>query len=599
MYERIGLGKEILGEQKLSLKTALNQLDSPVSPAKEKKMKSLEDDVERANFVPEDKTLIEFQTKIKKLTLSLESKQAHFSFSVEKMELTNTSRTLQKDLSFNINSFQVRAKKNGVVHNLISSERFPDSKFPHKEALNIQLFSWNSTTFSREHPEYLTKGCKGNAEAIFNSLYVFWKPLLISEMLFTVTDALDEKRIEDIRLNRNQVKVKVDSDILKQKQIKDLTNALQSEKPLEFDTLNIKTIGLFVSLFTPKTEIEMACFSLNNLEMAITSDLEKSRYKGRLENLVIADMTNYPYTISDNKSAVVINELFGIDKKAKSILEFDVIRYVPYHPKLIDQKRMLFQVNLNSVVINYIQQPVLRLIDYVLNYFLNLDVTQLIASDDRTLQEMRDEITNATFNDIKITIEKTKVIARAHPSLSHWFELEVDMLEIVSAIVPHRKRLKDNVKSIKFTYNEAYRMLWRGVTLSKVIENKEKITFTNQFDFNLDYERCLYLKEYSMLVNDELKTQDLFPVDDSYKLTGHTTKAFELRIKRDEYVELIDTVFHNILNDDFKDYLYCFRPHLLKEELPIIRWTAKDERAGKFSITSIELIFIKFFFLSL
>lgn len=573
MYERVNLGKEILGEhKKLPLLKDSATNEKTIEP------------VPQGTDASQDRTLMEFQFKIARLKLGLKGNQSDFSIAIGAMELNNTNRCLQRDLSFNIGSFQVSAVKNGATHNLISNERFKDSKFPHKEAPNIQLFSWNSSTYTRQHPRFMSTGCKSNVDLIFNSLYVFWKPLLISEMLFTIVDAFDEKRAEDTKLNRVQVKPKDDSEIIRRKQSKDLAHALQSGKTLEYNANNIKIMGLFLSIFTPKTEIEMASFSLNNLEMTIATDIQKLHIKGRLENLQIADLTNYPLTISDNSSPIRVNELFGIDKSAKSLLEFDIVRYPDYYPGLVDQKRMYMKIDLHSVVITYMQQPVLRIIDYIMNYFMNINVTKLLASDERTLQEIRNEITNATFNDIKITVEKIKVICRAHPSLPYWFEMDIDMLDIFNGIETHRKRLKDNIKSIKFTYNEFYKMHFKRVTMNRVFGKEERVPFTNQFDFYLDYERCLFGREYALLVNDELKTNNMFPIDDSYKLTGNT-KCLEMRFKRDEYVELIDTVFHNVLNDDFKDYLYCFRPHLLKEELPLIRWASKDERAGK-TITS-------------
>ena len=574
MKESIALGRKMLGEHKQKIALAKQEITH-----EETVIQKLP--TTKGSSALENKLSFEAQIEIPSVELELKTQQSKFNAKLGKIELRNASKTLQSDLSFSIDSFEVNVSKNKLVQTIVSSEALKESKMRYSEQHNTQLFRFSSTTYLPEHPTSRDSGCNGHIEVVFNSLFVAWKPILISELLYTVTDTLDgsggDSNPQKIQVSINDEK---NNELINHKKAKELTKALQSETPLEFTSMNITIVGLFISLYTPKTEIEMTSISLRNLSFGLDSSIEKSQIKGSLENLIVADLTDYPYTISDNKELSNMNELFSADKSEKSILEFNLILYPDYHPHLVDRKSMVARIELNSIVVNYMQQPVLRIIDYATNYFLNIDLTQLMAPDNRTLQQIRQAVTNPTFNDIKITVKHPKIRIRAHPSLSHWLELDIAQIRVENEIVTHRKRLPENAKSIGMTYNECYKIELRSAVMNKVFRDKdEKITVSSQFDLVLDFERCLFCVEYEKLLRDELKAKDRFPFDDSFVINGYLGTV-ELKFNRQYYVEVFDVIFHNILNDDFKDYIYCFNPSLLKEELPIMRWTSQDERAG-------------------
>lgn len=574
MKESIALGRKMLGEHKQKIALAKQEITH-----EETVIQKLP--TTKGSSALENKLSFEAQIEIPSVELELKTQQSKFNAKLGKIELRNASKTLQSDLSFSIDSFEVNVSKNKLFQTIVSSEALKESKMRYSEQHNTQLFRFSFTTYLPEHPTSRDSGCNGHIEVVFNSLFVAWKPILISELLYTVTDTLDgsggDSNAQKIQVSINDEK---NNELINHKKAKELAKALQSETPLEFTSMNITIVGLFISLYTPKTEIEMTSISLRNLSFGLDSSIEKSQIKGSLENLIVADLTDYPYTISDNKELSNMNELFSADKSEKSILEFNLILYPDYHPHLVDRKSMVARIELNSIVVNYMQQPVLRIIDYATNYFLNIDLTQLMAPDNRTLQQIRQAVTNPTFNDIKITVKHPKIRIRAHPSLSHWLELDIAQIRVENEIVTHRKRLPENAKSIGMAYNECYKIELRSAVMNKVFRDKdEKITVSSQFDLVLDFERCLFCVEYEKLLRDELKAKDRFPFDDSFVINGYLGTV-ELKFNRQYYVEVFDVIFHNILNDDFKDYIYCFNPSLLKEELPIMRWASQDERAG-------------------
>ena len=79
-------------------------------------------------------------------------------------------------------------------------------------------------------------------------------------------------------------------------------------------------------------------------------------------------MSNYPYAIDGNTQFEILRpkQLFGkVEVENKSLINIQVFRYDKGHPLIKNRRNLLITIEINQMILNYIQLPVLRIIDFI------------------------------------------------------------------------------------------------------------------------------------------------------------------------------------------------------------------------------------------
>lgn len=516
----------------------------------------------------EDKNLFELQVEIPKLQLSMKMDHICYLASLGRIELSSKARTLQSEAVFSVASFQVVANEKAASHTLVSNERPQGSKVQGSDLHNSEMFRFSVSENKQGHQYFLVPGSKRNIEVAFNTLYVSWKPLLMNEVILFAIDEINEIKKEQMaKYSDARLAAPKDDALLRQKKIKELHNALQNRKLVNLRSTNITVVGLFIAFYTPQTDIQLTSVTLNNLSMMVSTSIEKQVFKGRLENLVISDHTNYPNTVvsAEEQKFEAPTELFGVNKFSKSILEFTMVMYPDYHPQLVDSRTLLINLDVNSIVINYMQQPFLRIISYLKRCIFDVYSKQPVLTIPKTIQQIKEMLKDPKFMKLDAVIKNLKVKLSTHSLLSHLFELDFQQIGVSNEIVKHKKRIQSESKAFSYTFNENFKFSFKRIVLSKVSrEGQKRLQITNEFDIALDLERSLFKKEYLRLLADEYKENQKYNFDGKDKINLHI-KEFELKVKRQDYVELLDTLANSVLFRDQKDYIYSFNKGPPKE----------------------------------
>lgn len=95
--------------------------------------------------------------------------------------------------------------------------------------------------------------------------------------------------------------------------------------------------------------------------------------EGSLGNAQLFDLSNYPRTINGNINYKMLKEkqLFGkVSEEKQALVNLRVEKFDSGHPRIKNKHDLLINITINQMMLNYIQQPALRIIDFIHKQFM-------------------------------------------------------------------------------------------------------------------------------------------------------------------------------------------------------------------------------------
>jgi hypothetical protein len=128
--------------------------------------------------------------------------------------------------------------------------------------------------------------------------------------------------------------------------------------------------GIKLNIVNQNNRLKHGWIEVKSLSFILTQSSLMMELEGSLKRLRIADSTGYPNTFLTEDEYKEASDLMLLDTHADqdtALLNFNI--------KLLEQvnpgsKKIIIKVLIKDIIIDYFQQPVLRIIDYLLNQLL-------------------------------------------------------------------------------------------------------------------------------------------------------------------------------------------------------------------------------------
>lgn len=487
------------------------------------------------------------------------------SISMNHLTVTVNQRILDSDIAVKLKEISIldfKAIKEGQKSVMIMS-----SQCLAEEESSSHLISFTMITYDQRHPKFEQNHKLKEFSLIFNELELNWIPERIFALI-TFFSSSDEKRpekpqerfekLEKIEQNPEKApkhvhhppSLKAEANL-----VRDLQYITKKTEAKDYTFLegNITVKQLSLVLVTRYTWIRLAQFKLNNLNMRMISDKRKSIYKGMLENIQCFDLTGYGQDGGpENKTP---NELIGIEK-GQSLLEFYFESREPLYVKEINTYPNIYNIlsiTCHSVRINYIQQPVMRVVNYVMNFILSFDYGITKTLEQRLFEAVA-LIKREGFTDITVKFEHPKIFLQSMPSSKVYFELDLGLISVKNKIEKNTSRILQPMPGINYVFTDTYNIQLTDAKLTKVINGTERSDLTSKFKFTLLFQRMPWFEDW-VLYKDLEQSKKYEYFDNTFFLDGTLTPVL-LKFDQEDFIDLMDFVSFNISNDDKKDLDY-------------------------------------------
>ncbi|CAK64571.1 unnamed protein product (macronuclear) [Paramecium tetraurelia] len=145
---------------------------------------------------------------------------------------------------------------------------------------------------------------------------------------------------------------------------------LEAEKQFLLLKLNVQINQISLSIVHEITKLPFVDIQFQNSFIEMLKYQDELQMQVNLGNLQINDLTNHPYTLTQEEDYHLIksNQIVGIKQKGESLLFVKIILIEPLSKKAqLNRDIIRVDAKISQIVADYQQQPILRIIDYIQN----------------------------------------------------------------------------------------------------------------------------------------------------------------------------------------------------------------------------------------
>ena len=525
-----------------------------------------------------DKQLLKLSLKFEGLGLHIYQKDKL----VDEVQVNNLSifylqrpldQTIQVDLrEVTIIDYVAKKPEEQSVLMLASKPEAGEENQRVKDLIHFELI-----IYDEKHPTFQEKLNQKEFILAFNTLFLNWIPERIFSLIHFFTKKKTPKK-ESEDLSDKISPTMRQSDVIKiegQKQY--IAKKTDNKQVARLLSGLIKVKQLSVTLTSRISWIKLANVTLSRLNMTLISDKNLSNFKGSLENIQAFDLTNYQ---QNGKTEICPYELIGIEK-GQSLMNFEFeFRDENYMKEIGTDFNTVIHIDLHSVRVNWVQQPAMRIINYVMNFILNFDFGLNIPME-KKIQDAKVQINNPKFMEVVVTANHPRVMVTPKPSSKVFFELDLGLLTVKNTIGKSTTRLLKPIPGVDFVFKDTYRIETSEMKLTKVFDNNGtigRVSLIENFKLVLFFERCLWYEEY-VLGLDIPQREKYKTLDNTFFLNGTITPV-HLKFNQEDYLDIMDTIFENFAFDDTRDPIFYLDEDLTPEMAEVNSPTPIDLTLG-------------------
>lgn len=287
--------------------------------------------------------------------------------------------------------------------------------------------------------------------------------------------------------------------------------------------LNIELKSLALALINHKNKLAIAEVKVSDFISGILIQSEGYKITGTLDKLEINDLTNYPQTAI--KGEIKPYKIFSV-RDGGELLKFSIEIYSESNLKRDLDVSSKLEVELGRLDINYLHQPVMRIVDYLNYHILGVFDTQSRARKIDRNSIIKPRIVDEKLGFTSISVKINEPIVHIPPRPGHANQLSINLGVI-------------NVKnSLNKSLNPGWEDIYSIDMQNMFVFSKEK-QISEQFEVTLSVTRKILTSEHLQIPS----------LDKAYLIKGNS-KGIKLSLSQRDYNLILRTSDLNMLYDD-------------------------------------------------
>lgn len=424
-----------------------------------------------------------------------------------------------------------------------SSEPFSSSYYPNEKPKEIISIKIQLLDGERKETKISIK---------FPDFYINWKPILLSAIMGFLlkndnqNNKSDPKKNESIASRRNSTAA--NKKLSRSSSLKEGDNISNSKTKI---TINFQKLTLYMVA----NSIIISKLKCKYIHFDILMERDKILIDGDIGNLKIYETTDYPQTnlsFNYNEKLKFYKLLSNANPKRKCSFALNATFFDSKFP--VDSNIYnIIRIELKNLKLEYIQQPLLRVIDFFNQQILGVLTTDYSKDENENLDipKILQSISNPKFTSIEVYIKEVLLVLKALPLLDE--KISVHFSEIV--VTNQAKINIDRIKDSKFDLNGVWVDHMYVLLKDGIIEKEKKMErLSTFFNVGIKIERALMSEEIEKLG---------IEMDSSMKIKIRI-EGLKLKLLKKDYLFLMKIVFNNVTFDDYCDE-YIYGKNIAKE----------------------------------
>jgi len=164
----------------------------------------------------------------------------------------------------------------------------------------------------------------------------------------------EEPKLEDLVMkDRSKSEIARNEELEKKKIEREDENHIMMDIELSLQEITLCAIN-------KKTNLGEFELSVKQASVKFIGKPKETQVNLELNNIQLFDLSNYPHTLikEDDYSKIQKREIIGIDKKKSSLLKLDFKSYDPSNPLVKDHTTSFFNLELQSISVDFIFQVI-------------------------------------------------------------------------------------------------------------------------------------------------------------------------------------------------------------------------------------------------
>lgn len=350
------------------------------------------------------------------------------------------------------------------------------------------------------------------------------------------------------------------------------------------DEIKVMNVRLFLHNVTLKMVHRRNYLSIAELQISETrivfqQKLQEMYIELEIGNFQLIDLTNYPKTLYLESQNALANrrELLGLvkgnDIDSSSLMMIKFWSFQEGSPKIEKGINSIAKIEISSVKVDFVMQPIFRILDYVLVQIVGTLTTPEIFNEKQkeikknidNKEEVKEEIkiTESLINRILLKIEKTPNIL-----------LDITIIKPLICIKPNSEALdyllidlgvitiKNDRKQVKRPetpiFCDFYRIWMKDMGIRIIRDGNREFELSRPYHFNLEVEKPCFIDDYKQIYNEN--TLDL-----SLRIRSRILPIV-LSLYKVDYLLIMKILFANISYDDMMDRFHIHDYQKNKED---------------------------------
>lgn len=318
---------------------------------------------------------------------------------------------------------------------------------PSSNSNSSSLISIDVALMEKTHPDYHKEKTDVTVGIKFGYLNVNFKPDVMGKLMRLY---LPQEQKENLLNTSNTSEPEI---VQKTAYEKVQTNVEDPDHIMV--KLNFTLSEISLKMIHQRTHVCMALISLNDLSVNLIMKPLEMVVEVGIRNIQLFDTTNYPNTIDSNLEydKIVPYEMIGTKNKTERLM---TIKFKSIDLSKVGEDKISSFVNIEikSIQLNVMQQPLLRLIDYLTGQMLpsltsgDNTSTSTVVVTQISPEDALKNIQNPTFMDIKLNLHTPIINLKPTPTSSEYIEVRLGDLIISNKQVQNKERWENDTLNL-------------------------------------------------------------------------------------------------------------------------------------------------------